>query len=41
MESIRRGRTRYTAAGGIDELKDAVCSTIKADYSLSCGGKTF
>jgi len=36
-ESIRMGRTRYTAAGGIDELKDAVCRTIKADYGLSYG----
>ena len=26
MESIRSGQTRYTAVGGIDELKDAVCS---------------
>ncbi len=48
MESIRRGQTRYTAVGGIDELKEAVCNTIKADYGLSygrenvlisCGGK--
>ena len=48
MESICSGQTRYTAVGGIDELKDAVCRTIKADYGLSygrenvlisCGGK--
>lgn len=48
MESIRRGMTRYTAVGGINELKDAVCATLKADYGLSygrenvlisCGGK--
>jgi aspartate aminotransferase len=48
MQSIRSGQTRYTAVGGIDELKDAVCTTIKADYGLSygrenvlvsCGGK--
>ncbi len=48
LESIRKGRTRYTAVGGINELKDAVCATIKADYGLafgrenvlvSCGGK--
>ncbi len=48
MQSICSGQTRYTAVGGIDELKDAVCSTIKADYGLSygrenvlisCGGK--
>ncbi len=48
MESICSGQTRYTAVGGIEELKDAVCRTIKADYGLcygkenvlvSCGGK--
>jgi aspartate aminotransferase len=48
VESIHNGQTRYTAVGGIDELKDAVCRTIKADYGLSygrenvlisCGGK--
>lgn len=48
VESIHGGHTRYTAVGGIDELKDAVCRTIKADYGISygrenilisCGGK--
>ena len=48
IESINKGMTRYTAVGGINELKDAVCSTIKTDYGLSfgrenvlvsCGGK--
>lgn len=48
MQSISSGQTRYTAVGGIDELKDAVCTIIKADYGLSygrenvlvsCGGK--
>ena len=48
VESIHSGQTRYTAVGGIDELKDAVCRTVKADYGLSygrenilvsCGGK--
>lgn len=48
IEAIRKGKTRYTPVGGIDELKDAVCNTIKADYGLaygrenvmvSCGGK--
>ena len=48
VESIGRGMTRYTAVGGINELKDAVCATIKADYGISygrenvlisCGGK--
>ncbi len=47
-ESIRNGKTRYTPVGGIDELKDAVCHRIEADYGLSygrdnvlisCGGK--
>jgi aspartate aminotransferase len=47
-ESIRSGQTRYTAVGGIDELKEAVCRVIKADYGfsygpanvlVSCGGK--
>ncbi|MDR3556418.1 MAG: pyridoxal phosphate-dependent aminotransferase [Syntrophobacteraceae bacterium] len=37
IESIGKGRTRYTAVGGINELKDAVCSTIRADYGLSYG----
>ncbi len=48
VESIHSGQTRYTAVGGIDELKDSVCRTVKADYGLSygrenilvsCGGK--
>ena len=48
MEEVQKGMTRYTAVGGINELKDAVCSTMKADYGLyygrenvliSCGGK--
>lgn len=48
VKSICSGQTRYTAVGGIDELKDAICRTIKADYGLSyglenvlvsCGGK--
>lgn len=39
VESIHNGQTRYTAVGGIDELKDAVCRTIKADYGLSYGRK--
>lgn len=47
-ESMNSGQTRYTAVGGINELKDAVCNTIKTDYGLtygrenvlvSCGGK--
>lgn len=48
IESINDGQTRYTAVGGIDELKDAVCRTIETEYGLtykrenvlvSCGGK--
>ncbi|MGO9312700.1 MAG: pyridoxal phosphate-dependent aminotransferase [Syntrophobacteraceae bacterium] len=48
IESIHSGQTRYTAVGGVDELKDSICRTIKADYGLSygrenvlisCGGK--
>jgi aspartate aminotransferase len=48
VKSIRDGQTRYTAVGGIDELKEAVSRLIKADYGLdygrdnvliSCGGK--
>lgn len=47
-KSIRDGQTRYTAVGGIDELKDAICRTVETDYGLqygrehvliSCGGK--
>lgn len=48
VKSIRDGQTRYTAVGGIDQLKDAVCRTLATDYGLSykpenvlvsCGGK--
>lgn len=48
VQSIRDGQTRYTAVGGIDELKNAVCRTVETDYGLSykpenvlvsCGGK--
>ncbi|HOI93699.1 MAG TPA: pyridoxal phosphate-dependent aminotransferase [Syntrophobacter fumaroxidans] len=48
VESMRNGQTRYTAVGGIDELKDAVCRDIESGYGLaykrenvliSCGGK--
>ena len=47
-QSVHSGRTRYTAVGGVDELKDAVCRIIEADYGLrferesvlvSCGAK--
>jgi aspartate aminotransferase len=48
VQAVRRGQTRYTAVQGIPELKDAIISTIRADYGLdyspeevlvSCGGK--
>jgi len=48
VDAIRRGHTRYTAVGGIDELKDAVLEMIRNEYGLtygrenvlvSCGGK--
>lgn len=48
VKAIHEGHTRYTAVGGINELKDAVCKVIQDDYGLaygrenvlvSCGGK--
>ena len=48
IQAIRGGQTRYTAVGGTDELKDAICRTMQKDYGLSytrenvlvsCGGK--
>jgi aspartate aminotransferase len=48
IQAMHRGQTRYTAVGGIDELKDAICQVTKEDYGLSygrdnvlvsCGGK--
>jgi len=48
IQAIYRNQSRYTAVGGIDELKTAVADTIEADYGLrytpeqvivSCGGK--
>ena len=48
IQAIRDGFTRYTATGGIDELKDAVALKLKRDNGLaytrrqilvSCGGK--
>lgn len=48
IRAIREGQTRYTPVSGIDELKDAICETIRKDYGLayerenvlvSCGGK--
>jgi aspartate aminotransferase len=48
IQAIREGFTKYTASGGIDELKDAVTTKLKRDNGLgytrdqiliSCGGK--
>ncbi len=48
IEAMREGHTRYTAVGGIDELKDAIRKSLDQDYGLkvhrdnvlvSCGGK--
>jgi len=48
IQAIREGFTKYTASGGIDELKDAVVAKLKRDNGLeytrdqvliSCGGK--
>jgi aspartate aminotransferase len=47
-DAIKGGFTRYTAVGGIDELKDAIISEFQGGYGLSygreeivvsCGGK--
>ncbi len=34
IQATKEGRTRYTAVGGIDELRDAVCQVIRKDYGL-------
>jgi aspartate aminotransferase len=48
VEAINKGLTKYTPVGGTPELKDAVCTSIYADYGLrttpdnvivSCGAK--
>jgi aspartate aminotransferase len=48
IQAIQEGFTKYTATGGIDELKDAVVTRLKRDNGLvysrdqiliSCGGK--
>jgi aspartate aminotransferase len=48
IQAIQEGFTKYTATGGIDELKDAVATRLKRDNGLvysrdqiliSCGGK--
>ena len=47
-EAMRRGETKYTAVGGTDEVKDAVCAKLRRDNGLayarnevmaSCGAK--
>src|SRR3989337_4505348 len=48
IKAIKSGFTKYTAVGGIDELKDAIIEKFKRDNNLaytreeilvSCGGK--
>ena len=48
IQAVREGFTKYTATGGINELKDAVATKLKRDNGLSytrnqvlisCGGK--
>lgn len=48
VQAVREGFTKYTATGGINELKDAVVTKLKRDNGLayarnqvliSCGGK--
>ena len=34
IRALNEGFTKYTPAGGIDELKDAVCSRMGTDYAL-------
>jgi aspartate aminotransferase len=48
IQALNEGKTKYTAAAGLPQLKDAVVNKIKADYGLtyesgqiviSCGAK--
>jgi len=48
IKAIRDGHTRYTPVSGIDQLKEAICDTLRNDYGLTyhnenvlvtCGGK--
>ena len=48
IKAIKEGKTKYTAVGGINELKDAIINRYKAEYGaeytrdeviVSCGGK--
>ncbi|HKQ31912.1 MAG TPA: aminotransferase class I/II-fold pyridoxal phosphate-dependent enzyme, partial [Thermodesulfobacteriota bacterium] len=34
IKAIRAGFTKYTAVGGIDELKEAIINRMKLDYGL-------
>lgn len=36
VKAMHNGHTRYTAVGGIDELKDAVLQMMETDYGLTC-----
>ena len=35
IRSIEEGKTKYTAASGIDDLKTAICDKLKRDHGLS------
>lgn len=48
IKAIEQGKSKYTPASGLPELKDAICSRLKADYGVvydsseivvSCGAK--
>ena len=48
VDALKAGKTKYTAVGGINELKDAIIAKLKRDNNLvytrdevmvSCGGK--
>ncbi len=48
VQALKEGFTKYTPASGIDELKQAVCDSVKRDYgvayeksnvAISCGAK--
>jgi aspartate aminotransferase len=48
IRALAQGFTKYTPAGGTEELKDAICNRVRTDYGLQykrqevivcCGGK--
>ncbi len=48
IRALMEGHTKYTPVGGTDELKDAICQRVEADYGIqyerphvivSCGAK--